>query len=426
MRPWQKSSTEERKDRRSQNLWAARAAKEQQDRQLQLMMQMMTTMVPQPRFGAFSNGAGYDKGKGKGKGKGQQPTTAADLEETPPPAKVIYGPDAPVTGLCEMCGTKHHKQPPPRMCRSGCGHCVKPVAGHAKAKAPLPKAAGAGSPQDAKASDTAAPAEDVPPVKKPVVNIPERIAKAKAAAEAFVLNHNTPADSDLDMGDGTVFPSAEEIQLMAQMDLFGPEGAQPNAEVHALMAKQLEAMRAKHKAAKSALYDKKAHREVAKLVEAHRVWLVEQLEKEEMAILEAEAALARRREAYSRLKLEMDTWIQQAETAVTAAARLIDPQPMEEAATATIPAAVGTTHVAHEMGRNLEASRAERAARLAAHQAATGRPLSMEEIFAFTENACSLATVSALSTVQLTATAPITTAVPPDDFGDDTTMPANF
>ena len=222
--------------------------------------------------------------------------------------------------------------------------------------------------------------------------------------------------------------------MLAQMEVFGPGGVQPNTEVFAVMEKQLAELRAKQHAAKTVTYDKKRHREVAKAIEYHRVWIAKQLVAEETAILEAEAAIATRRAAYSKLQVDMDAWVLQAEAAVTAAAVLIDPMPMPTTAMESAPPTEQTAetapHVAHEMGRSLENSRAERAARLAAHQAAVGRPLTLEEVFHFTENACSHATVTALSTVQLTAAAPLMTAVPADDMETNdttmTTMPANF
>ena len=56
--------------------------------------------------------------------------------------------------------------------------------------------------------------------------------------------------------------------------------------------------------------------------------------------------------------------------------------------------------------------------------------MSVDEIFAFTDNCCMADTVANLGAVNLTAMTPIMTAVPADDIETNdttmTTMPANF
>jgi len=251
---------------------------------------------------------------------------------------------------------------------------------------------------------------------KPIVSIPSTVAKYKLAAESFVHSANNPPDPmvDLVMGDGSLFPTAEETMLQAQVELFAANGAQPNAEVHAVLAKQLAAAHEQAKTAKATTYTLKMHLTARRAIEGHKEWLLKQLGLEESAILEAEAALAIRKEKLGILQAEMTDWISKAEDAIAKAGAIIDP-PVETATAApVISSATEPVHVAHEMGRALESSRAERASKLALHQSTMGRPLTMEEIFDYTENLATMHTVTALASVNLTVTAPTATAVPQD------------
>jgi hypothetical protein len=146
---WQKSAAEERKDRRSAQLWARRAEDDQRNLQMHLMMQMLSSTM-----GTNARGPGPYKTKGNGKGQGKTTTdnTTADPADNNRKPPQSFAADAPVTGVCSMCKTAHHKQPPPRFCRSGCGHAVTPT--------PMPA--------DAQPKSPAAKAKSVPPKKQPV------------------------------------------------------------------------------------------------------------------------------------------------------------------------------------------------------------------------------------------------------------------
>ena len=111
-------------------------------------------------------------------------------------------------------------------------------------------------------------------------------------------NYHLPTSDliDLDMGDGTSFPSPEEIRLQTQLDMFAPGGAATNKEVHAVLLKQLTAARADAKNAKSSEYTKLAHFEGARAIENHKKWLLKELAKEDEAIAVLEAETAKRKD----------------------------------------------------------------------------------------------------------------------------------
>ena len=176
-------------------------------------------------------------------------------------------------GKCVSCYLLHHS-PKCVICRS-CASVVvpltdpkcppaskvhkadKPATAQPKAKA-TPKSAptkpaGLPTQSDGVSTDPTVDQEESPAKTKPVVTIPDKIAKAKAAAEIFVKNYNMPEVVDLDMGDGSLFPTPEEVKLLNQLDTFAPDGPQPNPEVHAIFTKQLEALRAKLKDVKQQL-----------------------------------------------------------------------------------------------------------------------------------------------------------------------------
>ena len=340
----------------------------------------------------------------------------------------------PAASKCVACFLQHHS-PKATVCRA-CANLLIPIGdakcpGAAKvhkqdrpakpakpATTPAAPAADTPSSPPATGAPTTVPPQDGQDsaVVKPIVSIPPTIAKYKLAAESFVHSANNPPEPSVDlvMGDGSLFPSAEETMLQAQVELFATNGAQPNAEVHAVLVKQLAAARDRARTAKETTYTLQMHLTARKAINGHKEWLLKQLAAEENAILEAEAALAVRKEKLGVLQADMAEWISKAEDAMTKASVLLEP-PVEAATAATVlPATTEPVHVAHEMGRALESSRAERASKLALHQSTMGRPLTMEEIFDYTENLATMHTVTALASVNLTVTPPTATAVPQD------------
>ena len=344
----------------------------------------------------------------------------------------------PAASKCVACFLQHHS-PKATVCRA-CASLLIPIGdakcpGAAKvhkqdrpAKPAKPATTPAAPAAEAPSSTTATvpptavplPAGQDSAVVKPIVSIPAPIAKYKLAAEKFIHNTNNPPEPSVDlvMGDGSLFPSAEETMLQAQVELFATNGAQPNAEVHAVLVKQLAAAHEHTKTAKDTTYTLQMHLTARKAINGHKEWLLKQLALEENAILEAEAALAIRKEKLGVLHADMSDWICKAEDAMAKASAILDP-PVEAATAATVlPSTTEPVHVAHEMGRALQLSRAERAAKLALHQTTMGRQLTMQEIFDYTENLAAMHTVTALASVNLTVTAPSATAVPEEEGHD--------
>ena len=385
-----------------------------------------TQMALEAMMRALLSDAGGDPARSGQRRNGQPPSKPAQ------PAAWAVG--KPTVSKCTTCFLAHHS-PKCTLCRDG--NCLgkvvllsdplcpgkdkihnrdKPKPKAAAKPAAKPAAAppnGAAKPQQvAPAHDPAlAPTPAEPTLAKPLVSIPSKIEKAKAAAEHFVHTTSHPPDpaGDLVMADGTLFPSDKEIRIQNQLDLYAPEGTMPNPEVHAIFLKQLTMAQEENKVSKTVVYSKKIHHDAASAIEGHKKWLLETLVKEEIALEEAEAALAIRKVKLLQMQSDMQEWIAKAEDAILKAGAILNAP-----AVATAP-----VHVAQEMGQKLETSKAERAAKLAAHQVEVGRALTMHEIFEYTEKLCKIQTVSALASVSLTVAPPAATAMPIDTATPD-------